>query len=144
MSKRLRNRIVLIGGFLICLGIIVTAIVLIIVAICGGFSGNNSTSREIAEIAGVEVIYDTSNETVKPAVSQPADDTSSTENTTDTSSETSSETSSTENEATSSEQTSSQENSSADTSSTIVSNLIGSDNSKSPEDFVADFATNAA
>lgn len=152
MSKRLRNRIVLVGGFLVCLGIVITAIILIIVAICGGFSGNNSVSRDVAELAGVEVVYDTSAEPVKPVVSRPEETTSSdTESTPDTSSsdvssDVSSDTASEETPVSSEEpvssETSSTDTSSADTSSTIADVMESTE--KSPEDFVADFVNNAA
>ena len=150
MSKRLRNRIILVGGFLICLGIAITAIILIIVAICGGFSSNNSIDREVAEVAGVEVIYDTSAEPVKPVVSAPtADDTSSTtesgsETSSDESSDVSSEDTPVSSEEPTSSETSSADTSSADTSSTPLSGLVNNGTEKTPEDFVADFANNAA
>lgn len=154
MSKRLRNRIVLVGGFFICLGIIITAIILIIVAICGGFSNNNSIDRDVAELAGVEVVYDTSAEPVKPVVSVPANDTSSTADTSsdvssDVSAGVSSDTSSEETPVSSKEpissETSSTDTSSADTSATASHDiLVNSGTEKTPEDFVADFVNNVA
>ena len=144
MSKRLRNRIVLVGGFLVCLGIIITAIILIIVAICGGFSSNNSVSREVAEVAGVEVIYDTSAEPAKPVVSKPEETTSSTpDSSSNVSSDTVSEETPVSSEEPASSETSSADTSSADTSSASIADVI--DNTeKTPEDFVADFVNNAA
>ncbi len=145
MSKRLRNRIVLVGGFLVCLGIIITAIILIIVAICGGFSSNNSVSRDVAEVAGVEVVYDTSAEPVKPVVSAPAEDTSSTTDTdNDASSAVSSEETPASSEETTSSDTSSADTSSEDSSATESQDTLNSTTEKTPEDFVADFVNNAA
>ena len=54
MKRRTRNRLILVIGFLIALGIIITIISLIIAAIAGAASGGQT------EVPNVKVIYDVS------------------------------------------------------------------------------------
>lgn len=79
MNKRTRNRILLVGGFVIALAIVVTIISLIIAAACGAFSRGNST----ADIASVEVLYNTYSAAPSSSESTSSGDTSTTEGTAD-------------------------------------------------------------
>lgn len=122
MSKRTKNRIILIVGFLICLAVVITVITLIIVGISKAVSGGGSD--QTGEIAQVEVIYDAN---LSSAASSGSNDTSSTNSTTESS------TASSDDQA--------GDDSSSATSTVSATSSSTNDDSKSPEDFVADFAS---
>lgn len=132
MSKRTRNRIILVAGFLVCLGIVITIISLIIAAICSAVSGG--PVDQTGDIAQVEVIYDTSAAASSTSTTSNASSTESTENTSSTaSSESGDNSSNTENTA-----------STASAGTTSGSTVTSNTSAKAPEDFVADFASSAA